>query len=175
MKNWLIWKNPDAGKDWRQEEKETTEDEMAGWHHQCDEHEFEQALGAGDGQGGLLCCSPWSCKELDMTEGLNWLTDLEKGFSGERQANLFPISLRIFHSLLRSIQSKMNKRKKWSEVAQLCLTLCDPMDCSLPGCSVHGFSRQEYWSGLPFPSPGNLLNPEIEPASPALQADALPP
>ena len=61
-----------------------------------------------------------------------------------------------------------------SEVAQSCLTLCDPMDCSLPGSFVHGFSRQEYWSGLPFPSPGDLPNPEIEPWSPALQADTLP-
>ena len=59
-KNWLIWKDPDAGKDWRQEEKGTTEDEMVGWHHQLDGHEFEQALGVGDEQGSLACCSPWS-------------------------------------------------------------------------------------------------------------------
>ena len=52
-------------------EKETTEDEMVGWHHQVDGHEFEQALGAGDGQGRLACCSPEGCKELDMTEGLD--------------------------------------------------------------------------------------------------------
>ena len=55
-----------------------------------------------------------------------------------------------------------------SEISQSCLTLCDPMDCSLPGSSIHGFSRQEYWSGLPLPSPGDLLNPGIEPGSPAL-------
>ena len=80
-KNWLICKDPDAGKDWRQEEKETTEDEMVGWHHQRDGREV-----------------------------------------------------------------------KWgSEVAQPCLTLCDPVDCNLPGSSLHGFFRQEYWSGLPFP------------------------
>ena len=59
-------------------------------------------------------------------------------------------------------------------VAQLCLTLCDPMDNSLTDSSLHGISRQEYWSGLPFPSPGNLSNPGIEPGSPALQADSLP-
>ena len=58
-KNWLIGKDPDAGKDWRQEEKGTTEDEMVGWHHQRDGHEFEQALGVDDGQGSLTCCSPW--------------------------------------------------------------------------------------------------------------------
>ena len=72
-KNWLIWKDPDAGKDWRQEEKGTTEDEMVGWHHQLDGHEFEQALGVGDGQGSLVCCSPWGRKESDTTEQLNWI------------------------------------------------------------------------------------------------------
>ena len=71
-KNWLTWKDPDAGKDWRQEEKGMTEDEMVGWHHQLDGHELEQAPGVGDGQGSLACCSPWGCKELDMTERLNW-------------------------------------------------------------------------------------------------------
>ena len=71
-KNWLIGKYPDAGIDWRQEEKGTTEDEMVGWHHWLDGHEFEQALEVGDEQGSLVCCSPWSCKESDMTEGLNW-------------------------------------------------------------------------------------------------------
>ena len=60
-----------------------------------------------------------------------------------------------------------------SEVAQLCPTLFDPMDCSPPGSSVHGISRQEYWSGLPFPSPGDFPDPGIEPGSLALQADAL--
>ena len=65
------------------------------------------------------------------------------------------------------------KGKKESEVAQSCLTLCDPMDCSLPGSSVHGISQAEYWSGLPFPSPGDLPNPGIEPGSPALWADSL--
>ena len=59
-----------------------------------------------------------------------------------------------------------------SEVAQSCPTLCNPVDCSLPGSSVHGFSRQEYWSGLPFPSPGDLPNPGIEPRSPTLEVDA---
>ena len=62
-KNWLIGKDSDAGKDWRQEEKGTTEDEMVGWHHQLNRHEFEQALEVGDGQESLACCSPWGCKE----------------------------------------------------------------------------------------------------------------
>ena len=71
-KNWLIWKDPDAGKDWRQEEKGMTEDEMVRWHHQLDGHEFESTLGVGDGQGSLACCRPWGWKEPDMTERLNW-------------------------------------------------------------------------------------------------------
>ena len=73
VKNWLFWKDPDAGKDWGQEEKRTTEDEMVGWHHWLNGHEFEQALGAGNGQGSLACCSPWGRKELDMTEQVNGL------------------------------------------------------------------------------------------------------
>ena len=70
-KNWLLGKDPDAGKDWRQEEKGMTEDEITGWHHQLNGHEFEQALVVGDGQGSLACCSPWGHKELELTEQLN--------------------------------------------------------------------------------------------------------
>ena len=71
-KSWLIWKDPDAGKHWGQEEKGTTEDEMAGWHHRLNGREFELTPGVGDGQGGLVCCSSWGCKESDTTEQLNW-------------------------------------------------------------------------------------------------------
>ena len=70
-KSWLIGKDPDAGKDWRQEEKGTTEDEMVGWHHQLDGHEFEQALGDGEEQGSLAYCSPWGHEESEKTEQLN--------------------------------------------------------------------------------------------------------
>ena len=69
--NWLIGKDPDAGKDWRPEEKGMTEDEMVRWHHWLNGHEFEQAPGVGNGQGRLACCSPWVHKELDTTEWLN--------------------------------------------------------------------------------------------------------
>ena len=62
---------PDAGKLWRQEEKGTTEDKMVGWHHWLNGHEFEQTPGDSEGQGSLVCCSPWDCKELNMTEQLN--------------------------------------------------------------------------------------------------------
>ena len=72
-KNQLIGKDPDAGKDWRQEEKGMTEDEMVGWHYWLDGHEFEQAPGVGDGQRSLACFSPWGHKESDMTEWLNWI------------------------------------------------------------------------------------------------------
>ena len=71
-KSWLIGKDPDAGKDWRQEEKGMTEEEMVGWHHWPEGHKFEQAPGVGDGQGSLACCSSWGRKEMDITEWLNW-------------------------------------------------------------------------------------------------------
>jgi len=71
-KSWLIGKDSDAGRDWEQEEKGTTEDEMAGWHHWLDGRESEWTPGVGDGQGGLACCDSWSCKESHTTERLNW-------------------------------------------------------------------------------------------------------
>ena len=72
VKNWLIGKDPDAGKDWGQEEKGKTEHEMVGWHHQLDGHGFGWTLGVGDGQGGLACFCPWGPKESNRTEQLNW-------------------------------------------------------------------------------------------------------
>ena len=90
-KNWLIWKDPDAGKDWRQEEKGTTEDEMVGWHHQLDVHGFEQAQGDGEGQGSPACCSPWGHKESDTTEQLNWTTDLDRKESACKVGDLSSI------------------------------------------------------------------------------------
>ena len=71
-KSWLIGKDPDAGKDSRQEEKRMTEDYLVGWHHWLNGHEFGWTPGIGDGQGGLACCNSWGCKELDTTEWLNW-------------------------------------------------------------------------------------------------------
>ena len=73
VKNWLIWKDPDAGKDWGQEEKGTTENEMARWHHRLNGHGFGWTPGFGDGQGGLACCGSWGRKESDTTERLNWI------------------------------------------------------------------------------------------------------
>ena len=81
--NWRTGKDPDAGKDWRQEEKGTTEDEIVGWHPWLDGHESEQALGVGDGQGGLVCCSSEGRKESDTTERLNWTDKNDSWETGE--------------------------------------------------------------------------------------------
>ena len=75
-KSWLIWKDPNVGNDWGQEEKGTTEDEIVGWHHRLNGHEFGWTLGVGDGQGGLVCCGSWGHKESDTTERLNWTVAL---------------------------------------------------------------------------------------------------
>ena len=94
--NWLIWKDDDAEKDWRQEEKGTTEDEMVEWHHQFNGHEFEQTPGVGNGQGGLVFCSPWCCKESNTSEQLHWI-ELNYKVHGNLQARIlgwvaFPFS-----------------------------------------------------------------------------------
>ena len=79
-KSWLIGKDSDAGRDWGQEEKGTTEDEMAGWHHWLDGHESGWTPGVGDGQGGLASCYSWGCKESDTTERLNWTEQISIKF-----------------------------------------------------------------------------------------------
>ena len=76
-KSWLIWKDPDAGKDWGQEERGTTEDEMIGWHHQLNGQGFGWPLGVGDGQGGLAFCGSWG---HDTTERLNWIEQFGGGW-----------------------------------------------------------------------------------------------
>ena len=78
-KSWLIWKDPDAGKDWGQEEKGRTEDEMVGWNHRFHEHGFGWTPGVGDGPGGLACCDSWGRKESDTTERMNWAELWRKG------------------------------------------------------------------------------------------------
>ena len=98
VKNWLIGKDPDAGEDWRQEEKAMTEDEMVGWYHPFGGHEFEEALAVGDGQGSLACCSAWGHKESDMTEWLNWteVEEIKKGLSEKVKLDLQPERSQIF-------------------------------------------------------------------------------
>ena len=92
-KSWLIGKDSDAGRDWGQEEKGTTEDEMAGWHYRLHGREFEWTLGVGDGQGGMVCCNSWGRKELDTTEQLNW-TELNWSF-----VKYYHVSSLVFHNL----------------------------------------------------------------------------
>jgi len=110
-KNWLIRKDPDAGKVWRREEKGTTEDEMVGWHHWLDGHEFEQAPGVGDGQGGLACCSPWGHKVSDTIKWLNW-TELFMGFSRQEYCSGLP-----FPSLVDHVSSELSPMTHPSWVA----------------------------------------------------------
>jgi len=173
VKNWLIGKDPIAGKDWRRKEKGTSEDEMVGWHHQLNGHDFEQAAGVGDGQGSLVCCSPWCRKDSVATEQLNW-TDLESSWSlfwlifllqdfrifslwliTYLDVDLFVfiwkthvlqlwesssvissviLSFYVFHFLM----SRAHISWTLCLVAQLCLTICSPTDCSQPGSSAHG-------------------------------------
>ena len=94
-KSWLIGKDSDAGRDWAQEEKGTTEDEMAGWHHRLDRSEFEWTLRVGDGQGGLACCDSQGCKEPDTTERLDW-TELNWGKTLWRTLPSAPWIMRFF-------------------------------------------------------------------------------
>ena len=116
--------------------------EMVGWHHQLNGHEFEQASGVGDGQGGLACCGSWGLKELDMTEQMKW-TELNW-------------LLLTFYSLVHIHLYKSESVKSFSHI-QLFVTVA----CQAPLSMA--FSRQKYWSGLPFPSPGDLPDPGIEP------------
>ena len=102
-KNWLIGKDPDAGKDWGQEEKGTTEDEMVGWHHWLSGHEFEQSLGVDDGQGSLACCSPWSCRvRQDWVTEVNWTwANSRRQWKTGKPAVLQPMgSQRVRHDLV---------------------------------------------------------------------------
>ena len=105
FENWLIRKDPDVGKDWRQEEKGMTEDEMVGWHHWLDGHEFEQVLGVADGQGSLACCSPWGRKESGTNEWLNW-TELEKGNSQNSETGTRSLT-HYMHFEITSVQGEL--------------------------------------------------------------------
>ena len=120
-KNWLTGKDPDDGKDWRQEEKGTTEDAMVGWHHWLDGLEIVQAPGVGDGQGSLVFCSPWCHKESDMTEWLNWT--LVK--------NSYLKSGRIFKKIIKS--------NKWT-----CMWYCVILSNGATGYQL----RQSLWLNL---------------------------
>ena len=124
---------------------------MAGCHYWLDGHEFGWTLGVGDGQGGLACCNSWGRKESDTTEQLNWT---ELGYC-ETQMNVW-------------------KCLKWrSEVAWSCPTLCNPLDCSLPGFSVHGILQARILEWVTISFSRGFSQPRDEPSSPALEADTL--
>ena len=93
VKNWLIWKDLDAGKDWGQEEKGTTEDEMAGWHDWLNGRESGWTLGVGDGQGGLECCGSWGPKKSDTTQQLNWTELKQLSANAWRSSSSISVSL----------------------------------------------------------------------------------
>ena len=129
---------------------------MVGQHHRLSGHVFEQTPGVGLGQGGLACCSPWGRKESDTTEELSWTevnilfqflfcTDItfqsSFRFAAKQSIEISHFSSAPIHALL------------FSCCVRLC---CSPMNCSPPGSCVHGISREEYWSVLPFPSPPKL-------------------
>ena len=131
-KSWLVGKDSDAGRDWGQEEKGTTEDEMAGWHHRLDGRESEWTLGDGDGQGGLGCYDSWGRKESDTTERLNSVHSCHRlliSSASVRSLLSFSLLCPSFHEMFPSVQ--------FSSVAQSCPTLCDPMNCNTPGLPVH--------------------------------------
>ena len=106
VKNWLIWKDPDAGKEWRWEEKVTTEDEMVGWHHQLNRHEFVWIPGVGDGQEGLACCSPRGHKESDTTEQLNWACNFKRKVAWKRLPLLKGAVLNSYSSFFFRVRGK---------------------------------------------------------------------
>ena len=110
-KSWLIWKDPDAGKDWGQEEKGMTEDEMVGWHHWLNGHGFGWSPGVGDGQGGVACYCSRGRKELDTTEQLNWKPGGTGGYSKDFDC---------FVSLLKKDVSLCQMH--WFPVFWLCLS-----------------------------------------------------
>ena len=109
-KSWLIRKNPDVGKNWGQEEKGTTEDKMVGWHHWLNGCEFEQTPGNGEGQGSLVCCSPWACKQLDTTDWLNNNRSGIVGSYGNSMLNFLRSHQSVFYSgctILNSQQQRL--------------------------------------------------------------------
>ena len=108
VKSWLIGKDSDVGRDWGQEEKGTTVDVMAGWHHGHDGRESEWTLGVGDGQGGLACCDSWGCKESDTTERLNW-TELNWTWKGKK----LPFTLSFYNKAYVPNMSLCDKHELW--------------------------------------------------------------
>ena len=143
-KNWLIGKDPDTEKDWRQEEKGTTEDEMVGWHHQLNGHEFEQGLGVGDGQGGLVCCSPWGRRV-----GHDWATEQQEYLTTYNTLRYF-----LFSSVL-SIGYQCIPCWLWYSLEKSALILISNTYLARSECDLHsqkilpgyGCALFRYWRG----------------------------
>ena len=119
--NWLIGKDPEAEKYWRQEEKEMTEDDMIGWYHQLNWYEFEQAAGDEGGQGSLMCCGPWGCKETDMTEWLNqtdWLKERYMYSKKGEWINLRWVTglIEVHHTIKKMKISDRIKQTQWCKL-----------------------------------------------------------
>ena len=113
VKIWLIGKDSDARRDWRQEEKGTTKDEIAGWHHRLDGREFEWTHGVGDGQGGLACCNSWGGKELDTTKRLNW-TDVYTHTYKQTHSHTYTTIHINTHKLTPLLHSNISNMQSWS-------------------------------------------------------------
>ena len=137
VKTWLIRKDPDVGTDWRKEKKGMTEDEIFGCYHWFDGHELEQALGVGDGQGSLARCSPWGCKEVDMTEWLNWtelklfktLPWIKFNISGPSRSpniafNTWIFQIFIYKRLFIFIKNKTESGYIFCSNAHMCICIC---------------------------------------------------
>ena len=118
---WLIGKDPDSGKDWRQKEKRTTEDEMVEWHHWLNVYEFEQALRVGDKQGSLACCISWGGKESDTTEQLNWTesicSKMVKDYNGKASSFRVELMIKCFLNQLDSVKAHYDhvSQKQYTE------------------------------------------------------------
>ena len=135
-KSWLIWKDPDAGKDWGQEKKGTTEDEMAGWHHRLNGLRFGWTPGVGDRQGGLVCCGLWDRKESDTTEQLNW-TELPVA------------SVQISKQWIQSKRTGKSKLDLWSEKT----------DHTEENAKSEGLFLQSHWLRVLIRARQRSLNP----------------
>ena len=145
-KSRLIRKDPDVGKDWRQEEKGTTEDEMVGWHHRLNGHEFEQTPGDGEGQGSLACCSP--------AKSLQSCPTLCDPIDGSPPGSPIPgiLQARTLEWDAISFSNAWKWKMKGKSLSRVQL-LATPWTAAYQAPPSIGFSRQEYWSGVPLPSP----------------------
>ena len=150
-KNQLIRKDPDAWKDWRPEEKGVTEDEMVGWHHQFNGHEFEQALRDGEGQGSLACCSPWGRKESDGTE---WLNNSKNNLKSQQIYLWLRGNISVYSSVGLATHLFSQYTAAAAKSLQSCPILCNPIDGNPPGSPFPGIlqARTLEWVAISFSS-----------------------